>query len=109
VSLLIAVVAAVALLRVLPRLPFGRQLVLDTGLTALTGWASPPESDRQWLGKRGTTVSPLRPAGIADLEGERVDVVSQGEWIDAGSPIEVIRVEGNRIVVRQVRGHTKGV
>jgi membrane-bound ClpP family serine protease len=36
-------------------------------------------------------------------------VVSQGEWIDAGSPIEVIRVEGNRIVVRQVRGHTKGV
>jgi len=109
VSLLIAVVAAVALLRVLPRLPFGRQLILDTGLTALTGWASPPESDRQWLGKRGTTVSPLRPAGIADLEGERVDVVSQGEWIDTDSPIEVIRVEGNRIVVRQVRGHTKGV
>ena len=109
VSLLIAVVAAVALLRVLPRLPFGRDLILDTGLTALTGWASPPESDRQWLGKRGTTVSPLRPAGIADLEGERVDVVSQGEWINAGSPIEVIRVEGNRIVVRQVRGHTEGV
>ena len=109
VSLLIAVAAAVALLRVLPRLPFGRDLILDTGLTALTGWASPPESDRQWLGKRGTTVSPLRPAGIADLEGERVDVVSQGEWIDAGSPIEVIRVEGNRIVVRQVRGHTEGV
>jgi membrane-bound serine protease (ClpP class) len=109
VSLLIAVVAAVALLRVLPRLPFGRQLILDTGLTALTGWASPPESDRRWLGKGGTTVSPLRPAGIADLDGERVDVVSQGEWIDAGSPIEVIRVEGNRIVVRQVRGHTKGV
>ena len=109
VSLLIAVVAAVALLRVLPRLPFGRQLILDTGLTALTGWASPPESDRRWLGKGGTTVSPLRPAGIADLDGERVDVVSQGEWIDAGSPIEVIRVEGNRIVVRQVRGHTEGV
>lgn len=109
VSLLIAAVGAVALLRVLPHLPVGRQLILDTGLTALTGWASPPERDRQWLGKRGTTVSPLRPAGIADLEGERVDVVSQGEWIDAGSPIEVIRVEGNRIVVRQVRGHTEGV
>jgi membrane-bound serine protease (ClpP class) len=107
-SLLIAVAASVALLRVLPRLPFGRQLILDTGLTTLTGYASAPESDRQWLGKQGTTVSPLRPAGIAELGGNRVDVVSQGEWIDAGAPIEVIRVEGNRIVVRQVRGQVEG-
>ena len=48
-------------------------------------------------------MSPLRPAGIADIDGKRVDVVSQGEWIDATTPIEVIRVDGNRIVVRHVR------
>jgi membrane-bound serine protease (ClpP class) len=107
-SLLIAVAASVALLRVLPRLPVGRQLILDTGLTTLTGYASAPASDRQWLGTRGTAASPLRPAGIAELAGTRVDVVSQGEWIDTGAPIEVIRVEGNRIVVRQVRGRTGG-
>ena len=45
----------------------------------------------------------IASAGIADLDGRRIDVVSQGEWIDAGAPIEVIRVEGNRIVVRQRR------
>ena len=102
VSLLLAIAAALALLRFLPRLPFGRRLVLETELAAREGFASAPETDRAWLGKRGMTMSPLRPAGIADIEGERVDVVSDGEFIDAGDPITVVRVDGNRIVVRRL-------
>jgi membrane-bound serine protease (ClpP class) len=100
-ALLLAIVAAVLLLRVLPRLPIGRRLVLESGLPAEAGYASAPESDRRWLGKRGTAASSLRPAGIAHLDGERVDVVSDGELIEAGELIEVIRVDGNRIVVRR--------
>jgi membrane-bound serine protease (ClpP class) len=103
-SLLIAIAAALLLLRLLPHLPYGRALVLDTGLDARAGYASAPESDLQWIGKRGTAASPLRPAGIALFEGERVDVVSQGEFIDANALIEVVRVDGNRIVVRRVPG-----
>ncbi|HSE04332.1 MAG TPA: NfeD family protein, partial [Methylomirabilota bacterium] len=102
VSLLLAIAAALGLLRFLPRLPFGRRLVLETELTAREGFASAPETDRAWLGKRGTVTSPLRPAGIADIEGERVDVVSDGEFIEAGDPITVVRVDGNRIVVRRL-------
>jgi membrane-bound serine protease (ClpP class) len=102
VSLLLAIAAALALLRFLPRLPFGRRLVLETELAAREGFASAPETDRAWLGKHGTTASPLRPAGIADIEGERVDVVSDGEFIDAGDSITVVRVDGNRIVVRRL-------
>jgi membrane-bound serine protease (ClpP class) len=56
---------------------------------------------------RGTAASTLRPAGIAHLDGERVDVVSDGELIEAGEPIEVIRVDGNRIVVRRPAGATR--
>lgn len=103
VSLLLALAASLALLRVLPRLPFGRRLVLETELAAREGFASPPATDRAWLGKRGLAASPLRPAGIAAIEGERVDVVSDGEFIEAGEPITVVRVEGNRIVVRRPR------
>ena len=103
-SLLLAIAVSLALLRVLPRLPFGRRLVLETELTAHEGFASAPETDRAWLGKRGTAASMLRPAGIADIEGERVDVVSEGEFIDAGEPLTVVRVDGNRIVVRRLRG-----
>jgi membrane-bound serine protease (ClpP class) len=107
VSLGIALAASFALLRFLPKLPFGRDLILNTGLDTAIGYASAPESDRLWLGKTGTAVSPLRPAGIADIDGKRVDIVSQGEWIDSGAPIEVIRVDGNRIVVREARGPTE--
>jgi len=101
VSLLLAIAGALAMLRVLPRLPLGRRLVLETEMAADAGYASAPERDRRWLGQRGTALSPLRPAGIAHLDGERVDVVSEGEFIDAGEPLEVIRVDGNRIVVRR--------
>ena len=103
-SLLVAVGASLAILPMLPRLPFGRSLVLQTGLGSAAGWESTPETDRKWVGKHGTAASPLRPAGIADLEGERVDVVSQGEYIEAGAPLVVVRVEGNRIVVRRDAG-----
>jgi membrane-bound serine protease (ClpP class) len=96
ISLLVAVLASFLLLRFMRRTPFGRWLILDTGL------GTEPESDLRWLGKRGRTTSPLRPAGIADIEGARVDVVSEGELIEPGTPIEVMRVDGNRIVVRQI-------
>jgi membrane-bound serine protease (ClpP class) len=100
-ALLFALLASLALLRYLPRLPFGRQFILQTGLGAAQGYASAPEGDRRWLGKRGRASSPLHPAGIAEIDGERVDVVSDGELIDAGELIKVIRVDGNRIVVHR--------
>jgi membrane-bound serine protease (ClpP class) len=76
-------------------------LILDAGLAAGEGYASAPETDQRWLGKSGRAVSPLRTAGIADIEGERVDVVSDGEFIEPGAPIVVTRIDGNRIVVRR--------
>ncbi|MBI1995669.1 MAG: hypothetical protein HYS66_04275 [Deltaproteobacteria bacterium] len=59
------------------------------------------------MGKGGTAISPLRPAGIAEIDGERVDVVSDGEFLEPGVPIVVTRVDGNRIVVRRRRTSTE--
>ncbi len=100
-SLLFAVLASLVFLRFLPRLPVAHRLILETGLGAADGYASAPPGDRRWLGKRGHASSTLRPAGIAQIDGERVDVVSDGDLIEAGEAIEVIRVDGNRIVVRR--------
>lgn len=102
VALVVAVVALLVVLRLRRRRP-RRGLVLDTALPADGGFASTSKADLAWLGKRGTAASPLRPAGIADIQGERVDVVSDGEFVEAGEPITVVRVEGNRIVVRRLR------
>jgi membrane-bound serine protease (ClpP class) len=100
-SLVLAIAVSLALMRILPRLPLGRRLVLETELPPGAGDAAPEEIARRWIGRRGTAASPLRPAGIAHIDDERVDVVSQGEFIEPGEPIEVIEEDGNRIVVRR--------
>jgi membrane-bound serine protease (ClpP class) len=100
ISLLVAIALSLVVLRVFPRLPFGKRLVLDKELGAEEGYESTPDTDRQWLGKQGRTDSDLRPAGIAHFNGHRVDVVSEGEFLQAGQWIEVVHVDGNRIVVR---------
>ena len=104
-ALLAAVVASLVLLRFLPRLPFGRRLVLDSDLGSWYTHGSAPDRDRHLLGKRGRASSPLRPAGIADFAGVRVDVVSEGDLIEAGQLVEVTHVDGNRVVVRKVANH----
>jgi membrane-bound serine protease (ClpP class) len=97
-SILVSLVA----MRYLPRTVVGRRLVLQTGLSSQQGYASAPDSDRSRLGRTGRAATPLHPAGIADIDGQRVDVVSTGEPIDVGQAIEVIRVDGNRVVVRSL-------
>jgi membrane-bound serine protease (ClpP class) len=106
-SLLAALVASLAHAAIYPAPALWAPAGVGTGLAAGEGYASAPETDRSWLGKSGTAHTPLRPAGIADFDGERVDVVSDGEFIDSGSPIAVVRVDGNRIVVRQQRTSTE--
>ena len=54
------------------------------------------------LGKIGTVLSTCRPAGNADFDGKKLDVVSRGEFIEKDTQIEVIEIEGNRVVVREV-------
>jgi membrane-bound ClpP family serine protease len=76
------------------RLP--KNLVLQETEDGFTGI-----EDMQFLlGKIGTIVSTCRPAGNADFDGVKLDVVSRGEFIEKGKIVEVVEIEGNRIVVR---------
>ena len=59
------------------------------------------QSDMQvFVGRKGVTMSVLRPAGIGDFDGVRLNVVTEGGFIEKDVPIEIIRVDGTRIVVR---------
>lgn len=53
------------------------------------------------LGRVAKTSTPLRPAGAIELDGERIDVVSEGSYIDKGKNVTIVKVEGSRIVVRE--------
>ena len=56
------------------------------------------------VGQIGTASTDLRPTGVGMFGNERIDVVSEGDWIEEGDAIKVLRSEGYRHVVRQVDG-----
>lgn len=56
----------------------------------------------QYLGKKGVSLSPLRPAGMIKINDDKLSAVSQGEFIDSNEKIKVIRVEGNKLVVQKL-------
>ncbi|RYG21369.1 MAG: hypothetical protein EON93_25985 [Burkholderiales bacterium] len=60
-----------------------------------------PTSLDNLLHAQGAAVTALRPSGVAEIAGLRTDVITRGEMVDAGQDLEVIAVEGRRVVVRQ--------
>ncbi len=101
--LLVVVVAATALLfKHFPETRFGKHIILGSETAAEAGYVSQRERADELVGKRGVAVGALRPAGIAEIDGQRVDVVSLGDFIKQGSAVEVVQVDGNRVVVKRV-------
>lgn len=64
-----------------------------------------PESSElsYFIGKTGMAHTPLRPAGIAEFDGVKLNVVSEGDFIDKDTPVRVHRVEGKRIIVTPIK------
>ena len=56
-----------------------------------------------FIGREGVTHTALRPAGIGEFDGVKLNVVSEGEFIGNGVKIRVLAVEGNRILVQEIR------
>ena len=90
----------VFLSRVFPSLPFvRRRLLLPVGgLPA--GAAILPTDHPALVGEVGAAQTDLRPAGRARLAGRSFDVTSEGGFVEAGTPVRVVRVEGLRVMVR---------
>ncbi|AUX22512.1 membrane protein [Sorangium cellulosum] len=107
-SLALALAGALVALRFLPRVPAARRLILATSLGPDVAPGGPARATGPRVGERGLATTPLRPAGIARLGGARVDVVSEAEYIGPGEAVEVIRVEGNRVVVRRAAPDGEG-
>ena len=78
---------------------FWKRFLLSVRLDHAAGFDSADPALHRFQGQRGTALTPLHPAGAADIGGERVDVVTRGEFIPAGTPLRVALVEGVRVVV----------
>ena len=85
-----------------PRTKFGKSFILEAAEKSADGFQAPSQNLVNLVGKTGQAITPLRPAGAALIDGQRVDVVTGGEFIETDAEVEVIVVEGNRVVVRRL-------
>ena len=99
IAIVVTAIGCFVLARVLPHNAFARRLGFR-GVQGADYVAS--EDHRALVGRSGFATSFLRPSGVASVDGQRVDVLTEGDFVPAGSPIRVSRVEGARIFVHPV-------
>lgn len=80
---------------------FLRRFILEATNSTEDGFVA-KESDINLIGEKLEAYTDLRPSGIAMIENNKIDVVTEGDFINKGSKIEVVKVEGMRIVVRKI-------
>lgn len=100
-SLIITAAVFIAWLRHIPNSTRFTGLFLSRTTQASEGFVSAP-ARLDLVGRTGVAVTSLRPSGTARFGEERVDVVTDGEFLDAGSAIRALRSEGYRLVVESV-------
>jgi membrane-bound serine protease (ClpP class) len=88
------VLVAVLWVRFFPESRMGRMFITRRAVGNL-GVEKP-----ELVNQTGTALTILRPSGTAVLNGQRVDVVTEGDWLEAGTSVKVVAVEGLRVVVR---------
>ncbi|MBK9384599.1 MAG: hypothetical protein IPN34_07245 [Planctomycetes bacterium] len=90
--------------RFLPRMPFlGRLISVPTGAGSATWNDANATGPSPYLGKRGRATTDLRPSGKIRIEGAVLDAVSEGDFVPAGTEVEVVHAEGVRLTVTSAR------
>jgi membrane-bound serine protease (ClpP class) len=84
-----------------PKTPMGRRFFLTAPPEDATVAALPLNQELERLkGRIGRALSALRPAGVVDFDGRRVDTITEGMMVDPGQMVRCIEVRGGRVVVR---------
>jgi membrane-bound serine protease (ClpP class) len=99
-TFLFTVGAGVLLIRFLPQSSLFRRMTMST-VQSSGGGFSPAETRSDLIGQTGVALSDLRPAGVADIDGRRIDVVTEGGYISRGATVVVTEVHGARIAVKE--------
>lgn len=102
IGLLVSIVGMFFLAKYLPRMPLFQKLIpLNEGPESVR--VEDPYHGLAQPGEEGVSLGPLRPAGKARFGGVLVDVVTAGEYVEAGEDVQVVERTGNRVVVRALR------
>ena len=86
---------------VFPKTSMGRQFILETESSAANGFVAVDDKSA-YIGKTGVTLTMLRPSGIAKIDDERVDVMTDGEFVEKGVRIKVIKARQGGMIVTPI-------
>jgi membrane-bound serine protease (ClpP class) len=102
IAIIISIVASIFMIKVLGRkMSIFKKIILNDSTNTEQGYVS-NVNRVELLDKQGITLTQLRPAGKVMIEDEIIDAVSEGAFIQKDQKVKVIKVEGSRIVVREI-------
>ncbi|NLV89306.1 MAG: nodulation protein NfeD [Tissierellia bacterium] len=101
IAILITTIVTIVLIKMGYRSKLLNKIVLDTAHEGERGYLS-VDSPIDYLNKEGKSITELRPAGFIEIDGEKLDALSDGGFIPKEMPIKVVRVEGSKIFVRRL-------
>ncbi len=98
----LALLGTVFLVRLLIRARAWQRMVLESETSRELGYDSSRPDLSTLVGLSGETLTALRPSGRAQFGDRIVDVVTEGDFVSTGDAVEVLTVEGNRVVVQKI-------
>ena len=105
-SILIAlgftIVGFFLLIRYIPATKTWRKFILFTKQEKESGYTVGIKNSKRLIGKEGIATTPLRPSGMVEVNGKKLNAITRGEYVDSNTKIKIISVEGNKIVVEAV-------
>lgn len=102
IAVLLAIVSGVFLAKYLPRTNLYHHIVLESSVHGSPAIATMAGMSPVQLGQSGTARSMLRPAGKAEFGGHTVDVITQGDFIEPGSAVRIVALDGMGVVVEKI-------
>lgn len=101
VAIIITTLITLLLIKRGSKSPIFDKIILDIQHKEEEGYVSAKPKD-EYLGKEGIAVTELRPSGIIEIDGRRLDALSSGNFIQKNTRVKVIKVEGSKIIVRRI-------
>jgi len=106
IGIIVAIIMIPAVLifayKILPKTKFGRHVTLSPPERQQGDAIPDANSLKEMLGTIGTVLSPLRPVGMCDFSGQRLECVAESGYVDKGKKVKVIKIESTQLTVRLI-------
>jgi membrane-bound ClpP family serine protease len=89
-------------IRIYPSTSVGKKVLLQNPVAASQGFEEETAQLEALVGRQGVALTLLRPAGSIDINGRRIDAMAESDMIPAGTPVEVLKVVGLKVIVKAV-------